>query len=72
MGELLINLAIILLATLGGLYALRLIIVALIGPPTICECCYELHATADCHCNDDYLDDCDCQTCSCDMYGDNK
>jgi hypothetical protein len=42
MSELLINLAIILLATLGGLYALGLIIVALIGPPTIddeqCEC----------------------------------
>ena len=42
MSELLINLAIILLATLGGLYALGLIIVALIGPPTIddevCNC----------------------------------
>jgi hypothetical protein len=40
--ELLLNLAIICLATIGGLYALGLIIVALIGPPTIddteCQC----------------------------------
>lgn len=41
MGELLLNLALILLASLGALYALGLIIVALIGPPTIndeCDC----------------------------------
>lgn len=43
--ELLLNLAIIILATLGGLYALGLIIMALIGPPIIkdeeslyCDC----------------------------------
>jgi hypothetical protein len=53
MGELIINLAITVLAIIGGLYALGLIIVAIIGPPTT---------------NDEYLDDCDCKTCSCDMY----
>lgn len=40
--ETLINLAILALAALGGLYALGLIIIAIIGPPTInddtCEC----------------------------------
>lgn len=34
MGELLLNIAIMSLAVLGGLYALGLILVALIGPPT--------------------------------------
>lgn len=53
MGELLLNAAIITLAVLGALYAIGLIVVAVIGPPTS---------------NDEYLDDCDCKTCSCDIY----
>lgn len=52
MGELILNAAILLLAIIGALYAIGLLIVALIGPPT----------------TDDYIDDCDCKTCSCDIY----
>ncbi len=55
--ETLINLAIITLVIIGGLYAVGLIIIALIGPPVRCECCYDLHET--CECNPDCNSDCD-------------
>lgn len=44
MGELILNTTILLLAIIGALYAIGLLIVALIGPPTT-DC--------DCDCTDD-------------------